>query len=196
MKRRFAMVLFSLLLLIPLTYISTAEAATTTPGAFVPLSPSRLLDTRDGTGGPKAAVAAHGTVSLTVAGHGGVPATGVGAVVLNVTVTGPTTAGFVTVYPTGSTRPTASNLNFTAKQTIPNLVVAKVGTGGAINLYNGSSGTVHLVADVAGYYLGGTPSTPGAFVPLSPSRLLDTRDGTGGPKAAVAAHGTVSLTVA
>lgn len=177
-KRRFAMVLFALLLLVPLTYGSTALAETTTAGAFVPLSPSRLLDTRDGTGAPKATVAGNGTVSLAVAGRGGVPATGVGAVVLNVTVTDPTAAGFITVYPTGSTRPTASNLNFTAKQTIPNLVVAKVGTGGAISLYNGSSGTVHLIADVAGYYLAGTPpsdtTAPGPVTALTASPAATT----------------------
>ena len=45
-------------------------------------------------------------------GRGGLPATGVGAVVLNVTATGPTAQGYLTVYPTGGTRPTASNLNF------------------------------------------------------------------------------------
>ena len=48
----------------------------------------------------------------------------------------PTAAGYVTVYPSGSTRPAASNLNFTAGQTIPNLVIAKVGTDGKVSLFN------------------------------------------------------------
>ena len=61
-------------------------------GAFTPVAPTRLLDTRNGTGAPQAPVAAEGTVALSVAGAGGVPATGVSAVVLNVTVTQPTRA--------------------------------------------------------------------------------------------------------
>ncbi|HWS45940.1 MAG TPA: hypothetical protein VN636_08780, partial [Acidimicrobiia bacterium] len=70
-----------------------------------------------------------------------------------VTVTQPTKGGFVTVYPSGAGLPTVSNLNFGAGQTVPNLVVVKGGAGGKIAFYNGSSGTVQLVADVAGYYL-------------------------------------------
>jgi hypothetical protein len=73
-------------------------------------------------------------------------------VVLNVTAADPLAAGFLTVWPTGQARPLASNLNFVAGRTVPNLVVAKVGTDGRISLYNGSGGAVHLVADVAGWY--------------------------------------------
>jgi hypothetical protein len=81
-----------------------------------------------------------------------VPASGVAAVVLNVAVTAPVSAGFISVYPTGVARPTASNLNFVAGQTIANLVVVGVGSNGNVSLYNASGGT-HLVADVAGYVL-------------------------------------------
>jgi hypothetical protein len=94
----------------------------------------------------------HGqTLDLTVTGRGGVPATGVGAVVLNVTATEPTASGFVTVYPTGTQRPNASNLNFVAGQTTPNLVIAKVGDGGKVSLFN-FAGSTHLIADVVGWY--------------------------------------------
>ena len=148
-----------------------------------------------GNGAPQARVAASGTVGLQVTGRGGVPATGVAAVVVNVTVTGPSASGFITVYPSGTSQPTASNLNFTAGQTIPNLVTVKLGTDGKIDLRNNSAGSVHLIADVAGYYLAGTPTVPGAFVSLDPARLLDTRVGNGAPKAAVAANGTVDLQV-
>jgi hypothetical protein len=152
------------------------------------------MDTRKNLGavGP---VAAQGTVRLQVAGRGGVPASGVAAVVLNVTVTAPTKSGYVTAYPDGTTLPTASNLNFTAGQTIPNLVIVKVGSNGKVALKNSSAGTVQLIADVAGYYLDGTPQTAGAFTSLSPSRLMDTRKNLGavGP---VAAQGTVRLQVA
>ncbi len=166
----------------------------TVPGAFVPVEPARLLDTRDGTG-YSGAVPAGGTVSLQITGRGGVPTTGVGAVVLNTTVTGPGSSGFITVYPSGASKPLASSLNFVAGQTVPNLVTVKVGGDGKVNLYNGSGATVHLVADVAGYYLSGTPTVDGAFVPLEPMRVLDTRDGTGFA-GAVPPGGTVSLQVA
>ncbi len=64
------------------------------------------------------------TIALSVLGQGGVPASGVGAVVLNVTVTQRTAPGILIVYPDGVTRPNSSNLNFVAGQTVPNLVIA------------------------------------------------------------------------
>ncbi len=177
---------------------SVAAAPAGVAGAFEPVDPYRVLDTRNGIGGTQAAVAARGTVALTVTGTGGshgVPATGVAAVVINVTVTAPTaTAGSITVFPDGPDRPNVSNLNFVKGQTVPNLVVTQVAGNGKIALYNGSTGSVQLIADITGYYLNGTASAPGAFVPLTPYRALDTRDGTGGTNGPVLAHGSVTLT--
>jgi hypothetical protein len=127
--------------------------STAMPGAFTALAPKRLLDTRIGVGAAKAAVAPGGTVHLQVTGGTtGVP-TGAAAVVLNVTATAPTRSGVITAYPDGTTMPTASNLNYVAGQTVPNLVVVKVGTNGKVALTNRSAGTVQLVADVGGYFL-------------------------------------------
>jgi hypothetical protein len=128
----------------------------TEPGGLGSVAPLRLLDTRDGTGAPASSVPYAGTVSVAVTGKGGVPATTVAAVVLNVTVTGASAAGFITAYASGSTRPNASNLNFVAGQTVPNLVIAPVGADGKVTLYNGAPGSVHLVADIAGYVVDGT----------------------------------------
>ncbi|MFC9587288.1 hypothetical protein ACFVJ8_31290, partial [Streptomyces yangpuensis] len=72
------------------------------------------------------------------------------AVVLNVTATDPTTASYVSVFPDGTTRTSASNLNFTTGQTIPNLVIVPV-VNGKVSFYN-NAGSVDLIADVAGYY--------------------------------------------
>jgi len=83
-----------------------------------------------------------------------VPATGVTAVALTVTVTQASAAGFITVYGSGGKRPLASNLNFLPGQNVPNLVIVPVGADGKVALYNGSPGSVHLVADVAGYFVG------------------------------------------
>jgi len=65
------------------------------------------------------------TRTLQVTGRSGVPTTGVGAVVLNITAVAPTTGGYLTIHPTGTPKPNASNLNFAPGQTIPNLVVAQ-----------------------------------------------------------------------
>ena len=167
----------------------------TDPGAFVSVGPARVLDTRKGTGAPVARVAAKATLHLGVLGQGGVPASGVAAVVLNVTVAAPSGSGFVTAFPDGAPRPTVSNLNFVAGQTVPNLVVVPVGANGKVALYNGSGGSTDLLADVAGYYLSGVPTDPGAFVSVGPARVLDTRKGTGAPVARVAAKATLHLGV-
>ncbi|HBX82242.1 MAG TPA: hypothetical protein DEH05_14285, partial [Propionibacteriaceae bacterium] len=168
------------------------------PGAVVGLTPFRLLDTRDGTGVSSAgAVAGGADVVLKVAGLGGVPASGASAVLLNVTVTAPTTAGHITVFPKGGTAPVTSNLNFSAGQTIPNLVLAKIGADGSVVLRNGGTGTVQIIADVAGYVIDGSPVALGGLTAMSPVRVLDTRDGTGvGSAGTVPAGGDISLTIA
>ena len=164
----------------------------TEAGTFVSLDPSRVLDTRsaNGAAGP---VAGWSTIQVQVAGRGGVPATGVSAVVINVTETGATAGGYVTVYPDGTTKPTASNLNYPAGDTRANLVTVKLGSNG--NLAFTATSTVQLIGDVAGYYLSGTPTTAGAFVSLDPSRVLDTRSSNGatGP---VAGWSTIHVQVA
>jgi hypothetical protein len=125
---------------------------------LTPLVPARIMDTRPGTSTidgqalGAGALQSIGTTNLTVLNRGGVPASGVGAVVLNVTVTGPSAPGYLTVWPAGTSRPFASNLNFSANQTIPNLVIAKVGTNGQVAFYNGSVGTSHVVVDVVGWF--------------------------------------------
>ena len=60
-----------------------------------------------------------------------------------------------------------SNLNFQAGQNIPNLVVVPVGADGKIQLFNGSTGTVQLLADVTGYILGSAPSAPATAAPAT-----------------------------
>ncbi len=154
--------------------------------SFVPLTPARLADTRasgvkvgsaDGTAGP---------FRLNVFNQGGLPGSGIGAVALNVTAANGEDpnigGGYVTVYPCG-TRPDASNLNFTAGQTIPNAVIAPVSPTGDICFY--VYGQAHLIVDVSGYFPAGN-----GIVSLTPARLADTRasgvkvgsaDGTAGP---------------
>lgn len=152
------------------------------------ITPARILDTRVGNGAPKAKMAPNSSMDLQVIGAANVPTT-VGAVVLNVTVTNPTAGGYLTVWPTGEPRPTASNLNFAPGQTVPNLVLAKLGAGGKVSIYN-SAGTTDVIADVNGWF----PAT-NSYKPLTPARILDTRLGTGAPKAKVGPNATLKLGV-
>ena len=147
----------------------------TTRRQLRPVTPARLLETRPGMepgttddlfeGG--GALGGGGTLRLPVGGRGGVPPFAVAAV-LNVTVTDPVAPGYLTVFPCGQPRPTASNLNYAAGQTIPNAVIAQLGDGGEVCLY--SPVTTHLVVDVNAYY----PPVSG-YVPANPSRIMETR---------------------
>jgi len=140
------------------------------------LAPARLLDSRDGTGGYSTAWGPGESRDLDVLGSAGVPSAGVTSVVLNVTVTGPSDSSFLTVFPQGLARPMSSNLNFVAGQTVANQVIVKVSPNGKISMFN-NSGNVHVIADVLGYYDGGTGTNYTAVVP---SRILDSRNSIGG----------------
>ncbi len=143
-----------------------------TGSGYTPLEPSRLLETRTEYGqtgytGPKPA--ANQVIELQVTGRGNVPATGVAAVALNITATDATAPGFITVWPCGTTRPNASNLNLErAGQTIPNLVITGLDTTGRVCISTQSG--AHLIADIQGWF-----ATGSGYTPLEPSRLLETR---------------------
>ncbi|MBD0671793.1 PKD domain-containing protein [Streptomyces sp. CBMA156] len=135
---------------------------------FASVAPARLLDTRSDDN-PLTSGSAR---RLKVAGSGGVPANATSAV-LNVTATGSTSAGFVAAYPGGTQRPAAgSNLNTVPGRNIPNQVVVPLGADGSVELFTNAAAT-HLVVDVFGYY---GPDGKGLFTPVTPSRLLDSRD--------------------
>jgi PKD repeat protein len=138
------------------------------PGVYTAVTPVRLLDTRStGPLGPA------GYVDLPIGGTHGVPGNAT-AVILNVTTVNGSTAGFFTVYPTGNPLPTASNLNWVAGETVPNLVSVGLGNAGSVTIYNGL-GTAHAVVDLQGYFAPPGLTTAGEFLPLVPARIADTR---------------------
>ena len=146
-------------------------------GQFTPLAnPTRILDTRAAVGWPSTQPLAGGApVAIDVAGRGGVP-THAGLVALNVTVTDPTASAFLTVFPSDGTMPTVSNLNFLPGQTVPNLVVVRLGVDGKVKIFT-NVGTAHVLFDVVGWFGSRQTMTPGArLVGQTPSRKLDTRD--------------------
>lgn len=173
-----AALILATLVAVPLVDPPAAEAAPGSAG-FHTLTPARILDTRSGIGGPMAKLGAGQVRELDVTGPGGVPNDGVTAVILNVTAVSPTAPSHLTVWPSGVPQPLASNLNFVAGDVVPNLVTVKVGSSGKVSFFN-NSGSVDLVADVAGWFDDGTADGD-PFVGVTPARLLDTRDGTGGP---------------
>jgi hypothetical protein len=155
-------------------------------GSYRPLSPVRILDTRDGTGNtatgpvPHAPIGPGQTLAVQITGRGNVPISGVSAVVVNATVTDTTASSYLTIYPTGVTRPVASNLNWATGQTVTNLVEVAVGQGGQLTVFN-PAGSVDVIFDVQGW-VGVTANSQGPdglYNPLTPSRILDTRAGNG-----------------
>ncbi|MFE2426008.1 protease pro-enzyme activation domain-containing protein [Streptomyces sp. NPDC059373] len=141
----------------------------TTGSKYTALTPARLLDTRSKVGIPTNTKISNAAISLKVRGHGGVPS-GATSVVLNLTATQTVGGGYLEAYPEGATRPTASNVNWSATgTTIPNLVVVPIGSDGNVSIFVRS--TSHVIADVSGYF-----STSGSsFQTVTPLRLLDTR---------------------
>ncbi|MBK9476503.1 MAG: hypothetical protein IPL94_09785 [Tetrasphaera sp.] len=138
----------------------------------------RVMDTRSGLGVRKGVVGPKGVVTLKVTGKNDIPTSGVSAAVFNVTVTGATASSFVTAYPAGATRPTASNINFPAGFTGSNLVTVPLGANGSASFFN-NTGSTHLIADLVGIY-SGVPilevSELGAdYTPTVPERVLDSR---------------------
>ncbi len=163
-----------------LAAISLVTATLTVAGAppAVALSslaaPKRIADTRptgqtaDGFLAGQGPLAADSVFHIAVRGRVGVTNTAV-AVVLNVTVDGATTDGFVTLYPCDAPRPVASNLNFVAGRTAAVLAITKTAADGVVCAY--TSGTTNLIVDVSSWF------EPGEFQPLdAPQRIADSRD--------------------
>ncbi len=150
------------------------------PGGFVPIAPSRVLDTRTAGG----SLQPNETRVVTVSG-GSVPA-GAAAVSLNVTVVDPS-AGYLAVWPADQSRPSTSVLNYDNQQTIANAVTVRVSGGGQISV--ASSSSAHLIIDVVGWYAApatttnaagqtwAVPTPGGGFFGITPTRVLDSRAG-------------------
>ncbi|GAA1083551.1 trypsin-like serine protease [Kitasatospora arboriphila] len=146
----------------------------TSPNKYAPKTPVRLLDTRSA-GGPLGPGA---TKDVQITGQNDIPADATAAVV-TLTAVQPTAGGFFIAHPTGATRPSTSNVNFTPGAIISNQAIVPIGAGGKISLFN-SGGNTNAIVDLVGYY---SPSATELFHPTSPSRLLDTRQNSGAPLA-------------
>ena len=142
------------------------------PTGLTTFTPVREFDTRNGTGGvPVGKLASGSTLTFKVTGVNGVPASGVSAVALNVTVAEPDGGGLINVFPCGP-QPLTSSLNYEAEQTVPNLVIAPVSPQGTVCFSTTTS--THLLADVSGWFATGSDHHA-----LNPTRVFDTRNGLG-----------------
>lgn len=147
-------------------FATTGSASTASD--YTPISPVRVLDTRNNIGVTKVGpVSAGGTVKVTLAGSNGVPADVTGAV-LNVTAVGATGNGYLTVYPDGSQMPATSNVNYGTGGVVANEATVAV-TDGAVDIHVSGKGTVSIVVDLAGYY---TPSAPAYTPPEAVTQTL------------------------
>jgi hypothetical protein len=141
------------------------------------ITPVRLLDSRfaNGLTGP---IATHTVKKFDVAGRGGVPANAT-AVTGNFTVVGQNSSGYATVGPAVTDFPSTSTINFPMGDNRANGITVRLAGDGSLSLvWIAAAGkTSHFLFDVTGYYLANL--TGSKFYPLSPGRVLDTRNGTG-----------------
>jgi len=160
--------------------VTNSENVTLEGTTYTQFGPTRLLDTRKGTGtgGVIAPIPANGgTIKLKIGGNAGIAADA-WAVAANVTATDEKAQGYITAYPDGTTPTALSTVDFKAGENVANTSVVSVGDDGYIVLANHSAGTVDVIVDVSGYF---TPTaTGGYYTAMAPVRFLDTRSGTGG----------------
>jgi hypothetical protein len=135
---------------------------------YRPLTPARVVDTRQGQGATRLAA----TVSkrIQISGFGGV-ADGSSAISANFTIVGPASAGYLTVWNCSDSRPVVSTLNFTAGDVASNGATIPLDATGGLCVY--SNVAADLVVDVNGSY---GSAGDARFTPVSPVRLLDTRE--------------------
>ena len=113
------------------------------------IDPNRVFDTRTGLHTTLAPFGPGETRNVQIGGLGGVPPNAT-AVIVNVTVVGPSSWGWLSVWPAGQTRPTVSNLVWFPGLTVPNMTIVGVGAGGQISIYN-ELGNASVIVDVFGY---------------------------------------------
>ncbi len=158
-------------------------------GLFNPVNPFRIADTRMNSGYQYSGqtLSKGKILNLVVTGQSSgsntIPSSNVEAVLLNITETNASSdGGYLTVYPTAAlpnSPPDTSTLNFNAWQSVSNRVIVPVGVDGQISVYAGSS-SADVVVDISGWFTGNSVSSTGnKFIPVSPVRIADSRDGSG-----------------
>ncbi len=158
-------------------------------GDWVGLTPALVYDSRRA---PRLLPLGAGTTAeVKVTGIGGVPTTGVTAVVLNVTALGGRTPSSFTVWPTGGAKPDIANVSIQDANSMAGLVTVKPGALGRVNITN-DLGAAHCVVAVVGYF---RTTAAGRLQAQAPRRVMDTRTGLGGRKGVLAPAATFAVQV-
>ena len=155
-------------------------ASTSNGDPYIPVPPIRIADSVT-PACPNSFVAFTGTEDLSLASiHGcnspstlsGLPSGGnFTAVVLSVTVLSSTSTGFLNAYPTGTTEPPTSNINFGMSDYVNNLITVEVSASGDVTFATSASSNINVIIDLEGYYVSNAASVAGdAFVPITPFR--------------------------
>lgn len=161
-------------------FLQRVYALPSNVGSIQAISPVRILDSRTSLGGKNSQpFSTAETYDLKVLGVGGVPNAGVSSVIVNVTVVNPTASSHLTLYASGTQKPTASNINYKQGVTVANQAIVPVGSNGKISIYN-NDGTNHIIIDVDGWI--GTDDSPadGKISTITPIRVIDSRTTNGG----------------
>ena len=160
------------------SYSSRPPIASTGPLRFIPVSPCRVADTREATGSfgaPRLAGEATREFSIPAAPCG-IPSSAQ-AYSLNFTVIPQSKLDYLTVFPTGTSRPLASLLNSYDGRIKANAAIVPAGADGEISVF--ATDTTHVIIDVDGYFVPDSDTTALAFFPLPPCRVMDTREAVG-----------------
>jgi hypothetical protein len=158
------------------TVISTGSGSTALQ--FIPVTPCRVVDTRNATGpfgGPELAANTSRAFNIPQSACS-IPTTAV-AYSLNVTVVPSGVLRYLTLWPTGQTQPVVSLLNSDGRVKA-NAAIVGAGTHGGVSVY--VTNATQVILDIDGYFVpAGTASVALAFYPLTPCRIADTRNATG-----------------
>ena len=158
---------------------SSAVITPMNPLGFFPITPCRIVDTRQGHntsgafGPPSMSANSQRNFPLT-SSDCGLPASA-DAFSLNFTVVPPGSLPFLSVWPTGQPYPNVSTLNSPDGSTLANAAIVDAGTNGSITVLAGG-GSTDLIIDTNGYFSAPTGNFL-EFYPLTPCRIADTRPG-------------------
>jgi hypothetical protein len=156
----------------------TADRGAAGAATFAPVNPTRILNTTHGQGAPQAPVTGGTSIAVQVGGANGIPS-GITAVAIDAQALNSATDGFLEYYPDGTTRPTASGVQFHLGVTTAGTDIIPVAANGKIDIF--TSQTTDIAADVEGYFTAGTSGEK--FHAIGGTRIIDSRQH-GGPLAA------------
>ncbi len=183
-------------------YYMTSSSGST----FEPITPTRICDTRSGSGtqcSSNGAIGAGSTLTVQASNGSSVPS-GATAIVADLTAINPTATTYLTTYANGTSRPSTSNLNAASGTVVNKEVTIPIDSNTKFVIYN-ASGSTNVTVDVEGYFDGSSNSN---FVPVSPQRICDTRandglpspynqcNGSGGSAKTIGSGGTLTIEAA